>query len=183
MQVPEEPYPDGIGDSVAVQFGSPEKPVTVKTAGVASEADAEAGLALPLAQESETVTLAALLGTKSLFTWKVSEVIVFVIVQPPALSAALQVALEVYPAGTGDSVAVQFGSPVKPVTVKTAGVASEALADAGLALPLAQDSVTVTLAALLGTKSLFTWKVSDVIVFVMVQAPALRVALQVPLEV
>jgi hypothetical protein len=94
-----------------VQFGSPVKPVTVKTAGVASEALADAGLALPLAQDSETVTLAPLLGTKSLLTWKVSEVIVLTIVQLPALRAALQVPLDVYPAGTGDSVAVQFGSP------------------------------------------------------------------------
>jgi hypothetical protein len=48
-----------------VQFGSPTNPVTVNEAGVDSEAGAEAGLAAPLAQERLTVTLAALLGTKS----------------------------------------------------------------------------------------------------------------------
>jgi hypothetical protein len=64
----------------------------VKLAGVASEALADAGLAVPLAQESETVTLAALLGTKSLFTVNVSVFSVLIIVQfavPPSLIATL----------------------------------------------------------------------------------------------
>jgi len=39
------------------------------------------------------------------------------------------------------------------VTVNDAGVDSDALADAGLAVPLAHDRDTVTLAALFGTKS------------------------------
>jgi hypothetical protein len=157
--------------------------VTVNVAGEPSVTLALAGVALPLAQARDTVTAAPLLGTKSLLTWKVSVFSVFVIVQTPALNVAMHVPEEPYPDGIGDSVAVQFGSPEKPVTVKTAGVASEALAEAGLALPLAQESDTVTLAALFGTKSLFTWKVSDVMVFVIVQTPALSVATQVALEV
>ena len=79
--------------------------------------------------------------------------------------------------------AVQLGSPVKPVTVKVAGVASEALAEAGKAVPEAQDRLTVTEAALLSEKSLRTVNWAEFRVLVMVQVPALRAALQVPLEV
>jgi microcompartment protein CcmK/EutM len=159
-QVPVEPYPAGIGDSVAVQVGSPTKPVTVKTAGVDSEADADAGVSDPLAQDRLTVTLAGLLSEKSLFTVNVAVLRVFVIMHDPADSAAAHVPLDVYPAGTGDSVAVHSGSPTKPVTVKDAGVDSEALAVAGVSLPLAQERLTLTLAALFGTKSLLTLKVA-----------------------
>jgi hypothetical protein len=67
----------------------------VKTAGVDSEALAEAGDAVPLAQDTETVTLAALLSEKSLFTTKVLTLSVLVIVQDPAESAAEHVPLEV----------------------------------------------------------------------------------------
>jgi hypothetical protein len=182
-QVPLEVYPPGTGDSVAVQSGSPVKPVTVKTAGLDSEAGADTGVSDPLAHERLTVTPAALLGTKSLLTWKVSLVWLLTIVQVPTLSRAEQVAVDVYPLGTGDSVAVQFGSPTKPVTVNIAGVDSDALAEAGVADPLAQERLTVTLAALFGTKSLATWKVSLVCVLTMVHVPMLSRAAQVPLEV
>jgi hypothetical protein len=77
-----------------VQFGSPEKPLTVNEAGVASEADAEAGLTLAEPQDSVTVTLAALFGTKSLMTWKFAVLSVFTMVQEPAESAAAHVPLE-----------------------------------------------------------------------------------------
>jgi hypothetical protein len=76
---------------VAVQVGSPEKPVTVNDAGVASEALAEAGVADPLAQESDTVTDPPAFGTKSLLTVKVALVSVFVIVQDPVEKVAAQV--------------------------------------------------------------------------------------------
>ena len=65
--------------------------------------------------------------------------------QLPALSGAEHVPVESYPVGIGVSVAVQFGSPVDPLTVKTAGVPSLAVADGGLTVPLSHDSVTVTL--------------------------------------
>ena len=77
--------------------------------------------------------------------------------------------------------AVQVGLPVYPVTVKTAGVDSEALAEAGRAVPLAQERETVTLAPLSGTKSLLTVKV-PVEVLVIVQEPVVRLAEQVPEE-
>jgi hypothetical protein len=82
----------------------------------------------------------------------------------------------------GDSVAVQVGLPVYPLTVKTAGVASEALREAGLAEPEAQERETVTEAVLSSEKSLLTVKV-PVVVLVMVQEPVRRAAEQVPLEV
>ena len=78
--------------------------------------------------------------------------------------------------------AVQVGLPVYPVTVKTAGVASEALAEAGRAVPLAQERETVTEAGLLSEKSLLTVKV-PVVVLVMMQEPVRRAAEQVPEEV
>ena len=146
----------GTGDSVAMQVGLPVNPVTVKVVGDASVTDALAGLAVPLAQANDTVTAAALFGTKSLLTTNVSVLRVLTIVHEPTLRRAEQVPVEVYPPGIGDSVAVQVGSPTKPVTVNTAGVDSEEGAVAGASDPLAQTSETVTLAALFGTKSLFT---------------------------
>ena len=53
----------------------------MKVAGLASEADALAGAGVPLEHESETVTEAALLGTKSFDTVNVAELSVLVIVQ------------------------------------------------------------------------------------------------------
>jgi hypothetical protein len=66
----------------------------VNDAGLASVALAEAGEAVPLAQESDTVTLAPLLSEKSLLTTNVFVFKVFVIVQEPAESAAEHVPLE-----------------------------------------------------------------------------------------
>jgi len=77
---------------VAVQSGSGVKPVTVKTAGEASLADALAGVTTPVSQVRETVTEAALSGTKSLRTENVSTLRVLVIVQlalPPSTIATL----------------------------------------------------------------------------------------------
>jgi len=58
---------------------------------------------------------------------------------------------------------------VKPVTVKVAGVPSEALAEAGETSPLVQDRLTVTEAPLLGTKSLLTVNWAELRVLVIVQ--------------
>ena len=58
-----------------------EKPVIVVTNGVASEADPEAGVGVPLVQVTLTATDAPLFGMKSLFTVRVALVCVFVIVQ------------------------------------------------------------------------------------------------------
>jgi len=71
------------------------KPVTVKEAGVASDAGALAGDAVPEAQASDTVTLAALFGTKSLLTTNVSVFRLFTIVQTPALKSAWHDAVDV----------------------------------------------------------------------------------------
>ena len=87
------------------------KPVTVNTAGVLSEALADAGAAVPDAQDRLTVTLIGLFGTKSFCTVKVAELSVLTIVQEPALRFAAQLPLDVYPVGTGASVAVHKGSP------------------------------------------------------------------------
>jgi hypothetical protein len=76
---------------VAVQEGLPVKPVTVKTAPADSEADAVAGVSVPLAQTSDTVTEAPLFGWKSLLTVKVAVLRVLMIVQDPESSAAVQV--------------------------------------------------------------------------------------------
>jgi len=172
-----------MGASVAVHTGSPVYAVTMKTAGVDSDAEAVAGLSEPLAQESETVTLAALSGTKSFSTVKFAAFSTLSIVHDPAESAAEQLAVDPYPAGIGDSVAVQVGSPTNPVTVNTAPPDSDALADAGVSDPLAQLRETVTLAGLLSEKSLWTVKVALFSVFTIVQEPANRAALQVPLDV
>jgi hypothetical protein len=77
---------------VAVQVVPAVKPVTVVTNGVASLAEPDAGLGVPLVQETLTLTLAPSFGTKSLFTVRVALFSVFVIVQlwlPPTLSATL----------------------------------------------------------------------------------------------
>jgi hypothetical protein len=51
-----------------VQVGFPANPVTVNTPGVDSDTLVVAGVSVPLAHERDTVTEAALLGTKSLLT-------------------------------------------------------------------------------------------------------------------
>jgi hypothetical protein len=79
-----------------------------------------------------------------LLTVKVATSRLFTIVHEPALSGAEHVPLDEYPGGTGASVAVHVGSPVKPVTVNVAGLPSFAGADAGEAVPLAQLTLTVT---------------------------------------
>jgi hypothetical protein len=84
----------GIGDSVAVHVGLPVKPLTVNDAGVLSDALADDGDAVPLAQTRETVTLAALFGTKSLLTEKLAVFSVFTIAQDPDRSAAEHVPLD-----------------------------------------------------------------------------------------
>jgi hypothetical protein len=68
--------------------------VTVKTAPPASEAEAVAGVSVPLAHTRETVTLAGSLGTKSLLTVNVALLSVLTIVHEPAMSAAEQFPLE-----------------------------------------------------------------------------------------
>jgi hypothetical protein len=75
---------------VATQFGSPTGPLTVNAAGVASLAEALDGEAVPLAQDSDTVTLPALFGTKSFWTVNGSWTSVFTIVQLPAAIVAVQ---------------------------------------------------------------------------------------------
>jgi hypothetical protein len=100
-----------------VQVAPDVNPATVVTNGVASLADPEAGEGVPLVQVTLTLTLAPLFGTKSLLTVKVALVWVFVIVQEPVPAGAplmppLQVPDDVYPAGTGDSVAVQLAPGV-----------------------------------------------------------------------
>jgi len=54
------------------------------------------------------------------------------------------------------------------VTANDAGVDSDALAVAGESLPLAQDRLTVTRAALLSEKSLLTWNVAGLSVLMIV---------------
>jgi len=68
-------------------------------------------------------------------------------------------------------VAVQLGSAVKPLTVKTAGAASLARALAGVTTPLSQtrETVTVVVSVLgLSEKSLRTENVSTLRVLVIV---------------
>ena len=69
-------------------------PVIENVAGEPSLAEALAGVTAPETQERETVTLAALLGTKSLRTSNVSVVCVLVIVHWPALRSAEHVPVE-----------------------------------------------------------------------------------------
>ena len=149
------------------------KPVTVVTNGVASDAEPDDGVAVPLAQETLTETDAPLFGTKSLFTWKVFVFRLLVIVQewlPPTEIAtpAHGAWLAAYPTGTV-SVAVQVAPAVKPVTVVVNGVASEAEPEAGEGEPLVQVTLTDTEAALFGMKSLLTVSVALLRVLVMVQ--------------
>jgi hypothetical protein len=71
-----------------VQVAPVVKPVIVVVNGVASDAEPEAGEGVPLVQLTLTLTLAPLLGLKSLFTVSVALFSVFVIVQvelPPIL--------------------------------------------------------------------------------------------------
>jgi hypothetical protein len=141
--------------------------------GVASLADPEAGEGAPLVHETLTGTLAALFGMKSLFTVSVALFSVFVIVQDDAVrfvirTRAQPVWFAVYPIGTG-SVAVHVVPTMKPVTVVTNGVASDAEPDAGDGVPLVQVTLTLTLAPLFGMKSLLTVKVPLFRAFVIVQ--------------
>ena len=64
---------------MAVQLGSGVKPVTVKTAGEASLAEALAGVTTPVSQVRETVTEAALSGTHFLRTEKVSSFLLVIL--------------------------------------------------------------------------------------------------------
>ncbi len=67
---------------MAVHVVPARKSVTVKMAGVASEADAEAGETVPLEQVSATVMDAVLSGTKFVFTLKTAVItLVLVMVQ------------------------------------------------------------------------------------------------------
>ena len=98
---------------MAVQVAPTEKPVTVVVKEAASEAEPEAGEGVPLVQVTLTGTEAPLLGTKSLWTVKVALFRVLVIVQAPEpdgapLMVPVHVPVDVYPAGMGDSVAVQL---------------------------------------------------------------------------
>jgi hypothetical protein len=58
---------------------------------------------------------------------------------------------------------------VKPLTVVTKGVASDADPDAGEGVPLVQVTLTLTLAPLFGTKSLFTVSVATFSTLMIVQ--------------
>jgi hypothetical protein len=69
-------------------------PVTVVENGVASDAEPEAGVGVPLVQVTLTLTDAPSLGTKSLFTVSVMLRSVFVIVHSVADSKAEHVPLE-----------------------------------------------------------------------------------------
>ena len=77
-----------MGSSVAVQVGSPEKPVTVKVTGVPATlgvpepaGDSVLGVSAPEVQDRLTVTLAVLLSLNCFLTWKVSLLRVLVMVQ------------------------------------------------------------------------------------------------------
>jgi hypothetical protein len=67
--------------------------------------------------------------------------------------------------------------------VNTAGSDSDAEALLGVAAPLMQDKLTVTEAALFGTKSFCTVKIAWLRVLVIVQVPTERLAEQVPDDV
>ena len=75
-----------------------------------------------------------------------------------------------------------MGSPLKPLTVKVAGAASETLAEAGETLPLAQDRLTLTEAELLSEKSLLTvnWAPADGQLWLMASWPVRRVTAWAP---
>jgi len=74
------------------------------------------------------------------------------------------------------SVAVQVAPRLKPVTVKFAGSASDAVVSSLATEPLVQTRLTVTLAASFGTKFLLTVTVAERSVLVIVQCPRGRVA-------
>ena len=166
--------------------------MTVALNGVASEAVPDAGEGVPLVQVTLTGTDAPLFGTKSLFTVSVALFRVFVIVQEDVpftvMATFTQFAwLAVYPAGTV-SVAVQVAPTVKPVTATDRGVASLAWPLEGEGVPLVQLRLTLTVAALLGMKSLLIVSVAAFCEFVIVQEPLPDGApeiepVQVPLEV
>lgn len=78
--------------------------------------------------------------------------------------------------------AVQVAPTLKPVTVVTNGVASDAEPAAGEGVPLVQTTVIGTLAPSFGAKSLFTVNVALFRVLVIVQVPADSSAAHVPLE-
>jgi hypothetical protein len=167
-------WPAGTVTSVAVQVAPALKPVTVNTAGEPSEAGLGVASGVPLVQVSETLTVAALSGTKSLLTVKVAEVCVFVIVHegvPPLVIVTFwqEASFFVYPAGAAPSLAEQVAPALKPVTVNTAGEPSEAFVGEVATDPLVHVSETLTVAALFGMKSLLTVKVAEVCVFVIVQ--------------
>jgi hypothetical protein len=79
-------------------------------------------------------------------------------------------------------VAVQVAPAVKPVIVVMNGLDSEDEPDTGEGVPVVQVTLTVTLAALFGMKSLFTVRVALFRVLVIVHDPAESSALHVPLE-
>ena len=86
-------------------------------AGDASDADELAGETVPLLQERTTFTDAAEFGTKSFDTVNVALFCVLVMVQDPVPLGAPEiepehVPVDVYPAGIGDSVAVQVAPGV-----------------------------------------------------------------------
>jgi len=87
----------------------------------------------------------------------------------------------VYPAGT-PSVAVQVAPALKPVTVKLAGSDSDAEVSSFATDPDEQVRVTVTLAALLSVKSLFTTTWAERRVLTIVHVPADNGAEHVPVE-
>ena len=77
---------------MAVQVAPAVKPVIVKFAGSASDAPVSSFATVPLVHVSPTVASAALFGTKSLATFTVASLRVFVIVQltlPPLTSATV----------------------------------------------------------------------------------------------
>ena len=182
VQVPVLEYPVGTADSVAVHDVVPSllNPVTVKLAGVASDADPDPGRTFVPGQDRLTVTEpAGLLGTKSFDTVNVAEFNVLTIVHdPPARPISpVQVPVLEYPVGTADSVVVHDVVPslLNPVTVKLAGVASDADPDPGLTFAPGQDRLTVTEpAGLLGTKSFDTVNVAEFNVLTIVHDPPAR---------
>jgi hypothetical protein len=120
---------------------------------------------VPLVQVTDTLTEAPLAGENTLLTVNVASFRVFAIVQLPGLSSPAEqdpagLPLAVYPDGIGLSVAVQFGVPVKAVTVHVFGDAVETLCVPPATVPLVQVTETLTEAALAGDHTLFTVKVA-----------------------
>ena len=183
VQVPVLEYPVGTADWVVVHDVVPSlsNPVTVKLAGVASDADPDPGLTFAPAQDRLTVTEpAGSSGTKSFDTVNVAEFNVLTIVHdPPARPISpVQVPVLEYPVGTADSVVVHDVVPslLNPVTVKLAGVASDEIPRPGLEVVLpGQDRLTVTEpAGLFGTKSFDTVNVAEFNVLTIVHDPPAR---------